>query len=328
MTSSIKSFDDDPRQRYRCVCGKSLALADQPVQCQCGRRYEPQQSDLNGADTVSVDSASDQSLRVATPKADPLIGTHLQHFQIVSRIGDGGMGAVYHAIDESLQRDVAIKVIHTQASQHDVDRLFQEARAQARVNHPNVAHVYFVGNEDGTPFLAMELVRGGTLADLIRRRTLNFTELVRIASQITQALQCAALYDIVHGDIKPSNVLLVDEDECKLSDFGLARQLSKSGDSSKGVAGTPDYMSPELGRGGAVSHKSDMYALGVTLFQMTFGKLPITIGQSVSFKERMALQSTAPIEFPERWPKHLPESWKLILEQLLAKDPAERYVDF
>lgn len=285
--------------------------------------------------TVSLEESMDTGLAARSPRhagrgnprSDPLIGERLGHFRIMGRLGTGGMGAVYRAIDESLQRYVALKVIDDPQADEDgrrVARLLEEARAQARVNHPNVVHIYYVSRNERSPFLAMELVHGPTLADRLRDGPLPFREIIEIALQIVQALQQAALYDIVHGDIKPGNILLSDGATVKLSDFGLAQRLSEADQSPERIAGTPNYLSPEACKGQTTDIRSDMYALGVMLFEMTFGRLPYTYsGESAN--ARIRAHCTAPVEFPERWPAHVPEAWRGLLARLLAKEPRDRY---
>lgn len=316
---------------FRCTCGRWTEIGSGAVCCpECGNRYPETVLAGVGSETVSVDG-DQPTPRIFSPgKADANLGRRLGHFKIISRIGTGGMGAVYRALDESLRREVALKVIlqtPRDAESAYLDRLFREARAQAGVNHPHVAHVYYVGMEEQTPFLAMELIAGGTLADQMRRGRIEFERIIRYAIQITRALACAADDDIVHGDIKPSNVLLVDEQTVKLSDFGLARRISDSPASSK-FSGTPDYMPPEATRGGRADHRGDMYSLGVTLFQLSFGRLPYSAEKDLSVSDQLRLHREAAIEFPERWPAELPEGWKAVLQKLLEKDPARRYQSF
>lgn len=317
---------------YRCVCGNSLRVLDgESIRCEsCERQYDREFLNNAGADTISIDSDLVPARLITRPENDPLIGDRLGHFKILGRIGNGGMGAVYHALDESLQRYVALKVIHhvsEGAETEELDRLFQEARAQARVSHPSVVHVYFVGLENKLPFLAMELVGGGTLAERMQEDPIPFREIVDIAIQVNSALACAAQYDIVHGDIKPSNVLM-SEHTAKLSDFGLARRLSAGDSTSSGLSGTPDYMPPESTRGGTVDHRGDMYSLGVTLFQITFGRLPYSDGESTDLSDRLRQHREADVQFPEWWPPEVPEGWRAVLERLLQKDPEDRYADF
>jgi uncharacterized RDD family membrane protein YckC len=222
---------------------------------------------------------------------------------------------------------VALKVITERKGRQNsqqVERLLNEARSQARVNHPNVVHIYYVSRDAEAPFLAMELVHGPTLAARLRAGPFRFAEIVRFAVQIVEALQQAALFDIVHGDIKPGNILLSDGESVKLSDFGLARRLSRSGGNSDRIAGTPNYISPEACRGEPTDIRSDMYALGVMLFEMTFGRLPYTFAADGP-QARIRAHCTAEPEFPEPWPSHVPQQWRAVLQRLLAKDPKQRY---
>ena len=282
-------------------------------------------------------------------------GAELEHFRVEALLGRGGMGAVYRALDLSLQRFVALKVIRPGAAKSTapgserpgsgspgagpsagsgsgsvaVDRLMQEARAQARVNHPNVAHIYFVSPDPADPFLAMELIDGPTLAKVLRGGPLPYGLVSRVGLQIARALACAGRFDIVHGDVKPSNVLLAGPPgdrarNVKLSDFGLARRAG--GAASSALEGTPNYLAPEVVRGGPPTDKSDLYALGVTLFEATFGRLPYTT-EKQGLTDRLTAHLSAAPEFPEPWPKRLPPDWRELLKDLLAKDPADRPAD-
>ncbi|MBL8849674.1 MAG: protein kinase, partial [Planctomycetaceae bacterium] len=311
-----------------CACVGDLRIDPDTGECvACGGLV------ADGASVEVVDfhlapQREDRFQRRRDPAApDPLIGQQLGHFRIMSRLGIGGMGAVYRAMDESLQRYVALKVIDDPEADDDgrrVARLLQEARAQARVNHANVVHIYYVSRNEQQPFLAMELVHGATLADRLREGPLPFAEIIEIALQTVEALRQASLFDIVHGDIKPGNILLSDGATVKLSDFGLAQRLSQTSKNPDRLAGTPNYLSPEACRGQATDIRSDMYALGVMLFEMTFGRLPYTfVGEHANARIRAHCSGHA--EFPERWPAHLPEEWKGLLERLLAKEPCERF---
>jgi uncharacterized RDD family membrane protein YckC len=262
---------------------------------------------------------------------DTRIGQTLGHYKIESQLGRGGMGTVYRALDESLQRYVALKVIDRRVKSvsdtQQLQRLCQEALAQARVNHPHVAHIYYVGHDEGCPFLAMELVGNETLADRLRTGPLPYQKVIELGGQLCDALRHCQAYDIVHGDIKPSNVLLADIGFAKLSDFGLARRLSENRDDGGNISGTPDYLAPEVINGGSTDVRSDLYALGVTLFEMTFGRLPFSYSGS-SIVERLEAHKSAPIVFPQRWPSEVPYGWREVLERLLEKNPDERYQDY
>jgi len=317
----------------RCSCGAALQI--DPLyggRCsQCGKWHdavivsESLSDELNAS--VDVDELLQLAAEAEAAPEDPLIGQRLGHFLIVARVGGGGMGTVYRALDESLQRYVALKVITERKGRQNVqlvERLLNEARSQARVNHPNVVHIYYVSRDAETPFLAMELVHGPTLAARLRAGPFRFAEIVQFAVQIVEALQQAALYDIVHGDIKPGNILLSDGVSVKLSDFGLARRLSRSEANSERIAGTPNYISPEACRGEPTDIRSDMYGLGVMLFEMTFGRLPYTF-RADGPQARIQAHCHANPEFPNEWPTQVPRQWRAVLERLLAKDPKQRY---
>ena len=317
---------------YRCVCGEAINLdTDHGGSCaSCNRNYASTALTDPVAQTISL-SELDQS-GPAEPDfelttEDPWIGRELEHYQIIERLGRGGMGQVYRALDQSLQRYVAVKVIRAgQSTEQDtlqLKRLFQEATAQARVNHPNIAHIYYVGRDVESPFLAMELIDGTTLAEESETQGLPFGRIVNVATQIADALDHAIEFDIVHGDIKPSNILVTGKGDVKLADFGLAFRLSQqSGDEP--TRGTPQYLAPEISSGGQPNLVSDMYSLGVTLFQLTFGRMPYTFA-SKNIRGLMQTHREAAIEFPKSWPQHLPERWREILQRLLAKNPEERY---
>lgn len=250
------------------------------------------------------------------------------HYRIVGSLGRGGMGTVYRALDESLQRYVALKVILAPSGSDDdtrhVQRLLQEAIAQARVNHPNIVHIYFVGVQGSAPFFAMELVQGPTLAQRLKEGALTFGEVIGFAEQIVSALAHAAEFDILHGDIKPSNILLSNSQIVKLTDFGLARRLSEIVEPTGVISGTPDYLAPETLAGVPLDVRSDMYSLGVTLFEMTFGRLPYQYsGRSIA--ERLRVHQEEPVDFPVPWPKQIPEPWRDVLAKLLSKTPEQRY---
>jgi hypothetical protein len=338
-----RSDDEDrsqtagPAATYRCVCGATFAFdgALSGDCTACGRHFSADVLLAAGAETLDIESLSSDPSTIPPPPGaagpDPQVGEELDHFSIVQRLGHGGMGTVYRALDESLQRYVALKVIRA-GSRNEVDSsqmesLQQEARAQARVNHPHVVHIYYVGRDERSPFFAMELVTGPTLAERLEAGPLPFVEVIEIALQLTSALDCAAKYDIVHGDVKPSNVLQVDPGTVKLSDFGLARRLSQELDGTSGVVGTPNYLSPEAVRGEPLDIKSDMYSLGVAIFEMTFGRLPYELTGS-TLSEKLQVHETAPIDFPEPWPATVPEGFRHVLRRLMAKEPAGRYGDY
>ncbi len=342
---------------YRCVCGQNVIMhAGRGGACDaCGRRYGAHVLDsVEGGETtayltpssagsltgvlsdavaggLTTDHRGDQRGEIDSPgEPDPYLGRQLQHYRLEERLGAGGMGAVYRALDESLQRYVAVKVLRRaqpkQGDSQHVQRLLQEAIAQARVNHPHIVHIYYVGRVEEVPFFAMELVRGQTLAERLAAGPLPYATVVRFALQVIDALRHAEQYDIVHGDLKPGNILVAHERDVKLADFGLARRLSDSNHNG-GISGTPNYLPPETLAGQPLDVTSDQYSLGVTLFEMTFGRLPYSATGS-QLLERWRNDDPPKIEFPEAWPAEVPLGWRQVLAKLLAPNPADRYRDY
>lgn len=320
-----------PTVSYRCVCGETIPLDTvEGGSCSvCERRYAADVLRGAFAETVRFDDEEQvDSPDVVERSADQRVGRTFGHYEIVSRLGRGGMGTVYRALDKSLQRYVALKVIRpgkqAVSDTRQLQRLFQEAIAQARVNHPNVVHIYHVGREGDSPFLAMELVDGVTLGEKLDGGSLPFEQVIEIALQIVDALKHSVSFDILHGDIKPGNILLTSDGAVKLSDFGLARRLSQTTDAPTDFAGTPSYMAPEAVEPSSADVRSDMYSLGVTLFEMAFGRLPYTFDGS-SISDWINTHRESPIEFPDPWPAENPQRFRHVLEKLLAKSPEDRY---
>src|SRR3974377_1271614 len=220
-------------------------------------------------------------------------GTHLGPYEILSAIGAGGMGEVYRARDTKLGRDVAIKVL-PEAFARDAERMarFQrEAKVLASLNHPNIATIYGLEDSDDTHALVMELVEGPTLADRIKAGSMCVDEAVRIAKQISDALEYAHERGIIHRDLKPENVKVTNDDAVKVLDFGLAKALE--GDQSsidistsptisrmatmQGVlVGTAAYMSPEQAKAKTVDRRADIWAFGCVLYEMLTGRQAFT----------------------------------------------------
>ncbi|HXA54896.1 MAG TPA: protein kinase, partial [Solirubrobacteraceae bacterium] len=221
-----------------------------------------------------------------------LLGTALSgRYRLDEQIGKGGMSTVYRAFDTVLERPVAIKLMHREiASDSDqLERFRREARAVAQLSHPHIVTVIDAGEEvdggpaDGgparpgaTPYIVFEYVDGETLKELIRRRgPLEITEAIAYAIEIARALGAAHEHHIVHRDVKPQNVLLTEEGTAKITDFGIARTLTEQGLTLDGrVLGTTDYVSPEQALGHKVTGQSDVYSLGVVLYEMLTGEVP------------------------------------------------------
>ena len=214
-----------------------------------------------------------------------MIGTNLSHYRIEKELGRGGMGVVYLATDTKLDRQVALKLLPASAltNEHDKERFYREAKAAAQLHHPHIASVFEIDeavpegapSDELRPFIAMEFIEGISLEDRIREGPLTVKESVRIASEIAEALKAAHEKDIVHRDIKSANVMLAKDHRAKVLDFGLAKTTQSTMLTRMGsTLGTIAYMSPEQARGEDVDHRTDLWALGVVIYEMIAGRLP------------------------------------------------------
>jgi eukaryotic-like serine/threonine-protein kinase len=248
-------------------------------------------------------------------------------YTLVELLGNGGMAEVYLARDNSLGREVALKVLREQYTDDEefVERFRREAMSAAALNHPGIVQVYDRGrSEDGTFYIVMEYVPGGTLKERIKdERNLAPREAAEIASQVADALAVAHHRGVVHRDVKPQNVLLTASGEAKVSDFGIARAASsKTMTQTNSVLGTLSYMSPEQVRGDRVGPASDLYSLGVVLYEMLAGELPYRGDDPIATAMKH-------LDEPPRNPREtnpaVPEELGALVVKLLAKDPEGRY---
>src|ERR671921_768734 len=208
-----------------------------------------------------------------------LLGTILNgRYRLEARIGTGGMSSVYRAIDETLERRVAIKLMNREIADDadQLERFRREARAVAQLSHPHIVGVIDAGEDEGRPYIVLEYVEGETLKERIRRMgSLPVDEAIAYAIEIARALGSAHSHHIVHRDVKPQNVLIDAEGSAKVTDFGIARSLDEEGLTADGrVLGTTDYVSPEQALGHDVNGQSDIYSLGVVLYEMLIGDVP------------------------------------------------------
>ncbi len=273
---------------------------------------------LIGTTPPAAPAPSDDSSR-------PDIPSRLGHYRISRKLGQGGMGVVYEARDERLERTVALKTLPTMAGDEaSRKRLWREARAAASVNHPNICQIYEIGEDTGGLFIAMELLAGEALADQLQRGPLNVAEAVTVGLEILSALSALHARGIIHRDLKPSNVFRTPHG-VKLLDFGLARpeldNATAAGDLTRTgtIMGTPRYMAPEAIRGDTVDARSDLFATGAILFEMLAGR-PAFDGRTVAdvihatvYEQPPALSGSSVVAAVDR-----------VIRQALAKRPSER----
>jgi eukaryotic-like serine/threonine-protein kinase len=242
-------------------------------------------------------------------------------------LGSGGMGEVYLAHDEVLDRDVALKVLrsHYAGDEEFAERFRREARSAASLSHPNIVQIYDRGEtEDGTSYIAMEYVPGGTLKEQIERRgPFGASATAAVGAQIAEALGAAHERGVIHRDIKPQNVLVTASGDLKVTDFGIARAASAVTSSASGaILGTAGYISPEQAMGEPVGPASDLYSLGVILYEMLTGELPFTADNSIAVCMKHV---TEPLRPPKVLNPDIPEGMDALVVMLLAKRPADRY---
>ncbi len=275
---------------------------------------------------VHVTQPSTRKSALEAAQEDPLVGMRLHVYDCESLLGCGGMGRVYLARHTDLGRKCALKVLAPRVSSTDQDfinRFVQEGRATAALVHPNIVTIHAIGEEGGHHFLEMEFIRGKTLQQLVDAEgRLTPIRATSLATQVAQGLSAAHREGIIHRDLKLDNILLTEQGLPKLADFGLAKRVRKSG--SKGreeLAGTPNYMAPELFHGQPATTASDVYALGVSYFVMLTGRLPF-VGDSLNDLMKKVIEDPLPNirdEFP-----NIPLEMAECLGLLLAKSPANR----
>jgi eukaryotic-like serine/threonine-protein kinase len=256
-----------------------------------------------------------------------VIGTLIgARFRLEEKIGSGGMSTVYRAFDPTLERWVAIKMMHRDISTDpdQLERFRREARAVARLNHPHVVTVIDAGEDDGTPFIVFEFVEGETLKDRIKRMgKLPVTEAVAYATEIGRALSCAHSHRLVHRDVKPQNVLIDLDGRAKVTDFGIARSLEMQGLTATGrVLGTTDYVSPEQALGHDVTEQSDIYSLGIVLYEMLTGEVPFRADTQVAVAMKHVREPLPDVQV--RRPE-ISAALASVVEHATAKETQNRY---
>ncbi|PFK46082.1 serine/threonine protein kinase [Bacillus cereus] len=256
-----------------------------------------------------------------------LIGKRLNdRYKLLKMIGGGGMANVYLAHDEILGRDVAVKILRLDYANNDefIKRFHREAQSVTTLSHPNIVNMYDVGEEDGIYYLVMEYVPGQTLKQYINQRgMLPIGEALDIMEQLTSAMAHAHHFEIVHRDIKPHNILIRDDGVVKVTDFGIATATSATAIThTNSVLGSVHYLSPEQARGGIANKQSDIYSLGIVMFELLTGRQPFS-GESAVAIALKHLQNETPS--PKRWNPDIPQSVENIILKATAKDPFHRY---
>jgi serine/threonine protein kinase len=289
------------------------------------------------------DMKTDPDTASASSASSPLLptGTMLKHFRVEGLLGEGGMGRVYRAYDSRLHRPVAVKLLSHELTS-DIERkqrFFQEARAAARISHPAVAQIFDADEVDGVTFIVMELVEGKTVRQLIESRELDLLGAIDIAIQVADGLAKAHELGIVHRDIKPANLMRTVDGHVKILDFGLAKLLQQTTlagpegtqrlvsvqfapTGANIVMGTPAYMSPEQVRGLPVEARTDIFALGVLLFEMATGQSPFQRANSMDALHAAAFEETPPMNSIR---PHIPAELQRIVSRCLRKQAEERY---
>lgn len=248
-----------------------------------------------------------------------------RRYELQELIGGGGMADVYKAQDKLLDRAVAVKILHQQYANDAefVEKFRREATAAAKLAHPNIVNIYDVGEDGGSQYIVMEYVSGPTLKEVIQQKgCLEPIEAVRIAKEIASALESAHRNNLVHCDIKPHNILVMPDGHIKVTDFGIARAVSASTMTYSGsVMGSVHYFSPEQAKGTVITTKSDVYSLGVVLYEMLTGQLPFNGETSVSIALKHLQEE--PVSIRQLNPS-IPPVLEAIVQKAMSKDPADR----
>src|SRR5665811_828549 len=262
-----------------------------------------------------------------TRPSSSMIGTVLSgRYRLEAKLGSGGMSTVYLASDDTLDRPVAVKVMHREMSEQEdqLQRFRQEARAVAKLTHPNVVAVIDAGEDGGHLYIVFEYVKGETLKQRIGRvGALDTQEAIAYAIEVGRGLSVAHARNMVHRDIKPQNVLIDEEGRAKLTDFGISRQLEQDGVTATGrVLGTTDYVAPEQAMGKDIDTRSDIYSLGVVLYEMLVGQVPFHADSQVGVAMKHVNEELPDVQ---RRRSEASAAVALVVERATAKNPDERY---
>ena len=248
------------------------------------------------------------------------VGTNVSHYKIISKIGAGGMGEIYLAEDSQLDRKVALKFLPSHLCQDEASRarFTREAKAAAKLDHPNIVPVYEVGEFKGRPFFVMAHIEGKSLREVIKEGKLTISEAVNLMMQICEGLNEAHSAGVVHRDIKPGNIIIDKKSKPRLLDFGLAsvsgeEKLTKTGS----TLGTVGYMSPEQVKGELVDYRSDIFSFGVVLYETLTGLPPFHKDSEAATLHAIVDETPDPVA---RYKSGVPEKLQIIIDKILQKD--------
>ncbi|MBU1053252.1 MAG: protein kinase [Proteobacteria bacterium] len=289
--------------------------------------------DLNSKESDNVASIKEDTQKKTEPKNkrfyQSLIGRKMDNYEVVSFISAGGMGGVFKGWDIALERDVALKVISWElSSQEEFVKMFlKEARFVSKLNHPNIAQIYYIGNSNGIMYYAMEFIHGQTLSDMLKSKfQFNVVQIITYLKTLCSALDFVWKNNIVHRDIKPANIMVTSSDELKLVDFGVAKLDTKSEiQEEKKIVGSPLYLSPESIRNQGVDNRSDIYSLGATFYHLLAGIPPFYDNSCSNLLFKQLNDPVPPLK--QKCPE-TPDFLCETIEKMMAKKCEERFQNY